>query len=393
MKPIFCAVILLIATTLMAQQNSTTNNEQPNDGIKQFADTMGLLMREPSEAERDSMELYGAWMQAFIGYLLNHEQPYAQAIALQQTNAILRSQSSRDDSDSLQAFYQSHGNHINNLLKNEVLNIETLQILQALCFQQELDNVCDRKTLLDKQMQLYPYDLSVYLRPLQLAIEADNQELTTKLMKVMSGAQHFSMVDYLLPEFNTLVKNYFNENPIPEAALLREKNNYLLTQDLTEQQKSMLENQFNDYMPYNILISMQLALPIPAFKPLKDLCQTEKTYSADCLYIAKTLLHKSNSKLSKAMGHIINLAVYELNNQQDMLAASHANQLRLKKYTECISQSIEQNQQFEDMFDKDFSEHWLTAEDELIRLNKIATYLYEKRQAEGAQNNPNPENC
>lgn len=402
MNNFICALLLLTSTLLMTHQVIAKSAQEESDKAQRMAETMSILMREPSEAERESLQHYGAWMNDFIEYLLNHEQPYVQAIGLSQSSSILRNaqvassvqaQPLQKDPDTIQTFYQQLGQQINTLVNNESLNIETLQILQGLCFQKELDNYCHRQALLDKQMQLYPYEMSVYLRPLQLAIEADNEELIAKLIKVMSGAQQLSMVDYLLPEFITLVKNYINDNPIPEAALLQEKNNYLLTQDLTEQQKSLLENHFNDYMPFNILISMQLALPMPSFKPLKDLCQTETAYSAECLYMAKTMLHKSNTLISKAMGHVINLAVYELNNQQDMLAASQANQIRLKKYAECINQSINQNQRFEDMFDKDYSDMWLTAVNELTRLNNIATYLYQKRLTEDTDNARDPQTC
>lgn len=374
-------------------QSTADKKQEPKQIDQQVTHTLGVLMREPSEAERASMQLYGQWFQELITFLLTHQQPYAQAIGLQQTNSILQSQSTQIDSDSLQAFYQRHGEHINKLVSHETLNIETFQILQALCFQKELDDYCDRQTLLDKQMQQYPYEMSVYLRPLQLAIEADNKQLTAKLMKVMSGTQQFSMVDYLLPEFIGLVKNYMKDNPIPEAALLRQKNDNRLTRDLTEQQIKLLEQHHAEYMPYEVLQSMRLALPIPAFRPLKNICQTESEFSAECLYIADILLNKSNARLSKAMGHIIHLAVYQLNNQQDMLAASQANQLRLKRYSECLSQALDTNQKFEDLYDQGYTELWLTAEDELQRLTNMANYLYKKRHYEGADKIINPESC
>lgn len=392
MKLFICTVILLSTLPLMAQ-NSTDQKKEPSAEEKQFTQVMKQLMREPSESERESMQLYGQWTQELIEFLLNHEQPYAQAIGLNQSNSILQAQSAQADPDAIQIFYQSLGQHINKLVNDETLNIETLQILEALCFQKELNEYCNRQALLDKQMQLYPSELSVYLRPLQLALDTDNQDLTAKLMQVMSGTQQFSMVDYLLPEFIDLVQEYIKDKPFPEGALLRQKNNELLTRELTEQQIELLEQRYSDYMPYSILQSMRLALPIPAFSPLKTICQTEPEFSAECLYMANIMLNESNATLSKAMGHIINLAVYELNNQQDMLAASQANQLRLKKYNECLGQAIHANQIFDDLFDQNYTELWMTAEDELKRLTKMATYLYEKRHGEGAENIINPESC
>lgn len=392
MKSILLILPFLLSFSFMAH-SSDDKNRSDNEAVKQLADTMNKLMRKPSKAEQTSMQIYGRWTQDFITFLLNHEQPYAQAIALNETNSILQSQATEPDPDALQVYFHNLGQHINKLVKNETLAIETLQILEGLCFQKELDDDCNRQALLDKQLQLYPSELSVYLRPLQLAVEADNQDLIANLMKVMSGTGQFSMVDYLLPEFIDLVKNYIKNNPIPEEALLRQKNDSRLTRDLTERQIKLLEQRHAEYMPYEILQSMRLALPIPAFRPLKNICQSEPEHSPECLYIANILLNKSNARLSKAMGHILNLAVYELNNHQDMLAASQANQLRLKKYSECLSQALDANQKFEDLYDQDYTELWLTAEDELQRLTNMATYLYKKRQAENAENFIDPATC
>ena len=90
-------------------QSTADKKQEPKQIDQQVTHTLGVLMREPSEAERASMQLYGQWFQELITFLLTHQQPYAQAIGLQQTNSILQSQSTQIDSDSLQAFYQSHG--------------------------------------------------------------------------------------------------------------------------------------------------------------------------------------------------------------------------------------------------------------------------------------------
>ncbi|WP_345258611.1 hypothetical protein [Marinicella pacifica] len=387
-------LIFLYALPVVAQDSAAVKKQEADESVQQLAETMNKLMRKPTDAEQESMELLGQWTMQLTEYLLNHEQPYAQAIGLNKTNAILQSQATQIDPDTLQLLYQNHGQHINKLVNNETLNIETLQILENLCFLSELDDHCNRQALLDKQMQLYPSDLSVYIRPLQLALETDNQDLTANLLKVMSGTQQMTHVDYLLPEFIALIKDYVKTNPIPEKALIREKNDLIATTDFSEKDIPTMDEKMPDSQVYIMLISMQLALPLPQFKPLKDSCQNNPDYSAECLYIAKTMINHGNTIITKAIGHVINIAVYELNNQQDMLAASQANHERFKQYAECLSKSYSQNNDFvADYFDENYSELWFTAEDELTRLTKIATYLYEKRLTEGADEAVNPETC
>jgi len=393
MKSLFYTLIFLYAFPVVAQ-DSTDKKQEADESAQQMAETMNKLMRKPTEAEQEAMELLGQWTMQLTEYLLNHEQPYAQAIGLNKTNAILQSKSTQLDPDTLELLYQNHGQHINKLVNNETLNIETLQILENLCFLSELDDHCNRQALLDKQMQLSPSDLSVYIRPLQLALETDNQDLTANLMKVMSGTQQMTHIDYLLPEFIVLIKDYVKTNPIPEKASSREKNDLIATTDFNEQDSDLLDKKLPETQVYIMLIGMQMALPIPSLKPIKDVCQNNPEFSADCLYIAKIMINHGNTIITKAIGHVINIAVYELNNQQDMLAASQANHERFKQYAECLSKSYSQNNDFvADYFDKNYSELWFTAEDELIRLNKIATYLYEKRLTEGADEAVNPENC
>jgi len=393
MKLFFYMFIFLHALPVMAQ-GVADNTQKADKNVQQMAETMNKLMREPTKAEQAAMESLTAWSQELTTYLLNHEQPYAQAIGLNQTHTSVHGNPEQDKEEQLVRLRQNYADHINRLVENEILNIETFQILLPLCFKKELAGYCDRQALLDKQIKLYPNDLSVYTKPLEIAIEEQNDALIKNLMKVMGGTQQMTHVDYLLPEFITLIKEYIKTNPIPDNALLREKNDLIATTEFTEQDSELIDEKLPETQVYIMLIGMQMALPMPSLKPIKDVCQNNPAFSADCLYIAKTMIHHGNSIITQAIGHIINIAVYELNNQQDMLAASQANHDRYKEYTQCLSNSYSVNNDFvADFFDKKFSEMWFSAENELSRLNKIATYLYNKRKSEGADKRINPESC
>lgn len=384
---------LLMATIFMTNLAIAENAQEESDKAKQIAETMNKLMREPTEAEQESMELLAKWSQQLTNYLLNHEQPYAQAIGLNQTHTTLHATTDQDEAR-LITIRQNYADHINRLVKNKSLNIETFQLLQPLCFKKELDGYCDRQALLDKQMKQYPADLSVYTKPLEIAINEQNDELINNLLRVMSGTHQMTHVDYLLPEFIDLIKDYIKTNPIPPKALLRERNDLIATTDFSEKDRKLIDDKLPETQIYIMLIGMQMALPMPSLKPVKDVCQNNPQFSAECLYIANMITQHGNSIISKALGHIINMAVYELNDQKDMLAASQGNHDRFKNYVECLSKSYSSNNDFvADFFDKDYSQMWFAAEDELTRLNKIAAYLYNKRQAEGADNLIDPTTC
>lgn len=393
MKSFLYSVTLMFAMPIMAQ-NASDKTPEADENVRQMAEKMTTLMREPTKAERKAMDLLTEWSQQLTDYLLKHEQPYAQAIGLNQTHTTVHGHPDQDDEDKLTRIRQNYADHINRLVKNETLNIETFQILQPLCFKKELDGFCDRQALLDKQIKRYPNDLSVYTKPLEIAIQNNDNELIKNLMNVMSGTRQMTHVDYLLPEFIDLIKDYIKTNPIPQNALLREKNDLIATTDFTEQDSTLLDEKLPVTQVYIMLIGMQMALPMPPIKPVKDVCQNNPEFSAECLYIAKTLIHHGNTVITQAMGHIINMAVYDLNKQKDMLVASQANHDRFKEYYQCLSNSYSVNNDFvADFFDKNYSEMWLTAENELTRISKIATYLFKKRQAEGADKLIDPDTC
>src|SRR5690554_2688414 len=394
MKTIIFTLILLINTTLTANQATVEKPQESEENIKEFAETMHKLLRKPTEAEQQARDLYAQWSGQLTDYLLNHEQPYAQVIGLNEIQAMVETSAGQDNQEDIVAIRQNYADHINRLVKDEALNIETYQILEALCFKIELDGYCDRQALLDKQIKLYPNQLSVYFQPLQLAIQSGNNELAANLMKVMSGTQQMTQVDYLLPEFITLIKDYTKTNPIPEKSLLREKNDLLATQDMSDKQIALMHEKMPEAQVYITLIGMQMALPIPQYQVLKEACQNNPEYSAECLYIAKIMIHKGNTVVTKAIGHIINMAVYELNNQQDMLLASQANHERFKQHVKCLGKNQGQNNKFiDDYFDNDYAELWLTAEHELDRQFNIANYLYKKRLSEDAENPLDPATC
>lgn len=404
---IFCLISFasLAQSTLNSDNNPgaetvTTKNEsaQISESLK---NDMAVAFGEKS-AERQASELeFVTWGLELNEYLISSGDDFAHAMTLAkilsgirfaQFKADLHEQ--QDKKDALNELgYQPMADQINQLIAKPELSAATLEILSSLCFYPELADHCHANVLLEKRMQLDTENLQAYLRPFNLAAQTKSTKLMDQLIQVMAASQHNRILHGLTDEMNALIDDFITKNPIPQSAIDNMIADYRQLSGVSNEKKDQLEQLMPPYMPSFVKSTYQHLNDSPAYRPLLDYCQTHIKAAHHCRKIAHVMIQKSNSIISKGVGHSILIATFELERDQAGIKAATKMNEQFRQSYECIADLVTGPHFIDARFNPDFREITESATDDYEMMIDHAKLRYKNLTAQGDESAVNPDSC
>jgi len=188
---------------------------------------------------------------------------------------------------------------MNKIIQQDDLSDSTMELLVSWCFKPQIKSFCDLNSLLDKQLKQSPNNLNVYLVPLNIALEQQDQPLVNQIIALMALAKNSYHSHFISPEFNHIIDQYIAQNPIPETYVAAFKDDKALLSGLPHKLHDQIDSLIAAYFPTAIKMSYVYLNTTPEFKPLYEVCQSTKDLLPQCLQITQTLINHSNTLIAR----------------------------------------------------------------------------------------------
>ncbi len=364
MKILFGILTLLSHQVLATNQQANAENMPGKMSTEQMA---------AAEAE------YALWFNQLNSYLLSSSDPYEMSLGLAAIlNGTLNDLSQQPENQQLKDNLNSHIKILNGIIQQDKLSATTLELLLNWCFKKEIANQCHQDALLDKQLQLSPENLSVYLKPLALALARKDQVLTDKIIALMSETTYNQTTQYIAESFSKKIDEYINNNPIPESAITAFKDDKALLDGVAEDIKANLDQRIQDYFPASIKMSYVYLFNSADSKPLYELCKNRSDLFKKCVNITQILINDSNSIQFKGLGYAMLMAIHESMGEVNLLREVQRKQEKYKTTIQCLTKATQSNHFMDNFLDPKYQEINLLPIKEINKLELLASYVYQK---------------
>ncbi|MCB1584038.1 MAG: hypothetical protein KDI92_13315 [Xanthomonadales bacterium] len=346
---------------------------------------------QSEKATASQVELeYTLWFNQLNQYLLDSEDSYEVAMGV---SALLNGalQMPKNNGMKNQDLLPQLGSVLNELIAQKDLKPETLDLLIVWCFKAAIVNNCHRERLLEKHQQSQPDNMHVYFKPLQIAVEENNQNLGLSTIARMSQAKNNHRTIHTTEQFNKTIDNYIENNPLPESYL-----NYLSTDknlsNLTNEKVKVDDLAIKNMAKAAIKTAYAMFYEQPDLNPLYFLCKTNMELLQQCLNITETLIKNSNTITATGLGYAISMGIYESQNNKPMFDEVKKKQESYKQLIECLSLATLSPNPVNEIFDPKYQQIQLENISEFDRIKYLAQYVYEKHKDDNPEQ-INPATC
>jgi len=267
---------------------------------------------------------------------------------------------------------------LNTIIKQEKLSNLTLSLLADVCFSPLIEDKCFKDILLNKQLTQDSTNLIVYLKPLQLALKENNDELVSNLITVMSKSQLSYEPIGIAPDLDEAINDFVTSHPIPSSFIEAFKDDKALLSDLTEDISKNLDQNIATYLSTSVKLSYSYLHNKPDFSPLMHVCKTNEELVGECVVISQIMINHSNSIMVKGIGFSLLMAIHEVNEQEQYLKTTAKNHDTYKATIECLYQSAHPKNHINNFLDPEYQKINLKMMDEFEKLKQLAQYNYNK---------------
>lgn len=360
MKPLTLTALLLFAiNNSLAQQNLETVTTQP-------------------ATEKPAYEIeYVNWFNQLNQHLLKSKDNYQKAMGIASTlNATLNlSESTGQD---ISALLPPQVNVLNELIAKTDLSNETLDLLVTWCFKPQIKNMCDQQTLLDKHMQQQPENLNVYLQPIKIAIERNEANLTSQLLKLMAQSKHSHLTYYVSPEFSQVIDEYTDSNPLPDSYIQALTNKPEFMTRLKNKSPKEREKLSQIFLKSAIKMSYAMLYDLPQIQSLYQYCKSHQDFLEECATITQILINHSDTLNAKGLGYAMLMGIHEARGQNKFLEVVADKQERYRQQLQCLSKATISKSPIDDLLDPEYQSIQLKAINEHQKIFELAMYVYSK---------------
>ncbi len=332
-------------------------------------------------------DAFEQWENSLNTHLLTHAHPYIQAIGLSLSHPDLPLINDADERFKLNHEQQNYVDHINQLAKQNTLSSETIFLLLSLCANDTIRDACDRQSLINQYQQQYPDDLNAYFEVFNQAVNNQDNAMAEYMLKNMRDATYITDMTVLPEVAKSVIKDYMDENPLARSIIQKQ------FVDLAKIDDSISNKQLNQAFYYVFIAGIQMALPIPAYKPLLDYCSSESSPTEACVEIADTLITQGNNIISQSVGHALKVKSLARSNERDLLAKAEEEKTQYKSYYKCIRDALSKNSHNVDYLDIAYAQLWFSDDNELQRIKSAAHYLFNKAHKSGFSDVKDPNEC
>lgn len=335
-----------------------------------------------------------AWDMQFKKHLLNSEQPELQVYGLMLLLPGVDSAAADDD------LFEQYKAVIISLGKEDVLSPQAFVILNSVCGNQKVAEVCEPELLNEKQLQLYPDDLMSYFLPLAAAMNLDIEGEVINLVRRMANTETYSKAMHYGDVLETEFLAYVKENPFSETMLQEGLDDQLTwfhqNEELSQQALATIESQ----LPSNLIlmrkISFDLSMPIAPYRGLMDACKAYDEIQSECLIIGKKLSELSEEYIDIIVGMTLVENIYKNKGDIKRYEQALAEKKAKKDEMECLGKLVADVNIFKNN-QQDMSERIRIAREQGERPGLIyqANRLYQRAKSQGKVDAElvNPEQC
>ncbi|MCX7554494.1 hypothetical protein OS175_11425 [Marinicella sp. S1101] len=395
---IIMALGLFGLSALSANADESLSDDSNNPALK---NDMGVVFGPKDQDQLAAAKDYSQWVNELYRYLVASDDSFAIAMTLaarlsSAQNASLIVNINQDESaqDKLQNLsYQPIADALNLLLTQDNLTPEAMNILSGLCFNEKLKDYCHANVLIEKRLQLDSENLQSYLQSFALASEANNQQAMAKLIALMANSQFSHTVLFITPEMNQMIDQFMANNPVPESFIESMIRDYQQLSGLSPAAKTQLPQLMPAYMPHYVKYSFGFLNEFPPYRPVLNYCKSNRIKVDQCSKIAQIMIQKSNSMIDKALGHSLLIATYEVQGDNQGVAAANKMNDQFRASYECLQDLAKAEYFMDDYFDSQYHKIQQQANDEYSRLIAMAEYRYQKFSAQGHKGMTNPTTC
>ncbi|TDR22416.1 hypothetical protein [Marinicella litoralis] len=337
--------------------------------------TESLSAEQLAAAEDD----FSKWFNQLNEHLINSNNSAEKVMGLAAIiNATLSENNQGVDAMVTDKLLKNLSDIMNEIINQDDLSETTLDMLASWCFRPKLKVYCDHDALLDKQLKGSPDNLNVYLMPLNIALEQQDQTLIMQIIGRMSEAKRSHHSHYITPEFSQMIDQYIAENPIPTSYVAAFKDDKALLSGLSLEKQGQADALINAYFPTSIKMSYVFLNTTPAFRPLYQVCQSNKATFVQCLQITQILINQSNSLIARGVGYATLMAMHESRGKADLLKTVGEKHEAYKAKVQCLSRTVQTVNFIENFLDPAYQKINLQPIDELERKQQLAEYVYNK---------------
>lgn len=332
-------------------------------------------------------ELFKQWDDSLNSYLLNHPHPDVQITGLSLSSPDLPLINEADAHFKLNHEQQNYVDHINRLIKQNNLSGQAIFQLLSLCSHNAIRTACDRDSLIKTFQKTYPRDLFAYFEPFSQAVRNGDLALAEYLIKDMQNTTYATDMISLPEVVKSAIHDFMQKNPLPRSVLKHQLEHFV------DVDPSVSDKQLNQAFFYIKISGIQMALPIPAYKPLLDYCSSETSPTQACLQVADILITQGQDIISQLIGHRLKVNSYEHSLETDLLVQAEDKNDQFRTRYECIRGALSQNNHYVDYLDIAYAQLWFSDDKELQRIKSAARYLFDKAQKAGFSDVKDPNDC
>ncbi len=359
--------------TLLTYQLTATSQEV---NVVNLPDKMSAEEMAVAEAE------YALWFNQLNLHFLSSTDPYDVSLGLAAIlSGTLNDLSKQPDNQQLKDNLNNHIKILNGIIQQDKLSAATLELLLNWCFKKEIATQCHQDALLDKQLQLTPDNLNVYLKPLALAIARKDQALIDKIIALMSETKYNHSTQYITESFSDKIDEYVKNNPIPESAITAFKDDKALLDGVADDIKANLDQRIKDYFPASIKMSYVYLFNNADGKPLYDMCKNRADLFKKCVNITQILINDSNTIQFKGLGYVMLMAMHERMGEQQLLGEVLSKQEKYKANIQCLTKATQTTHFMDNFLDPKYQAINLLPIKEIKKLELLATYVYQKNKS------------
>lgn len=325
--------------------------------------------------------------------LMEHINPELQAIGLNYWNYHYDPEV-HDDS-----VHQKMSKTFNQLKHKSNLPVSAFNELLNVCRTEKTYIKCDIEEIIFKQIRLYPQEATVYLLPLELALEEDNEADIFHLIKQMAFARSFDTRINYKQNFYDAVNEHITNNPHSQEGfdyLLEDYiDHFYRTVPPTKSELEQIQTLMPDYIKVLAKQFASLSKPIPNLRPLVVACSQYTELKDQCLNISKLMFSSAKSGLGKLVSLAIEEKVFRNSGQIELAEKAKTKKENLKAVFICLS-----NYELPRILDKSYRLYGQALavtikEGELAGNKHLAKLKYQKAKKEGDldSKNLNPQLC